>query len=97
MRKRKFELKRTAAAFLAVVTMALTATTVPSAAADAKGVELYVSPSGDDSAEGTVSAPLRTLEGAAQTSEIGTTGDRRYVAAQSGLMPTIRTSRLRQL
>ena len=64
MRKRKFELKRTAAAFLAVVTMALTATTVPSAAADAKGVELYVSPSGDDSAEGTVSAPLRTLEGA---------------------------------
>ena len=38
MRKRKFELKRTAAAFLAVVTMALTATTVPSAAADAKGV-----------------------------------------------------------
>ena len=44
--------------------MALTAAAVPSAAADAKGVELYVSPSGDDSAEGTVSAPLRTLEGA---------------------------------
>ena len=64
MRKRKFELKRTAAAFLAVVTMALTAAAIPSAAADAKGVELYVSPSGDDSAEGTVSAPLRTLEGA---------------------------------
>ena len=32
MRKRKFELKRAAAAFLAVVTMALTAAAVPSAA-----------------------------------------------------------------
>ena len=30
----------------------------------AVGVVLYVSPSGDDSAVGTLSAPLRTLEGA---------------------------------
>lgn len=64
MKNRVNKIRRTAAVLLAIASMALPMSSIPSAAAEAEGIELYVSTTGDDTASGTISDPLRSLEGA---------------------------------
>ena len=59
------KMRRLLSAVMAAVTLSSGFAALSVSADDrAVGVVLYVSPSGDDSAAGTLGAPLRTLEGA---------------------------------